>query len=169
MTSAAQTSGLAPDFDKFLFAEIGEGKNGMLLSVLSAFARLDLDRWQEASRLAGLPKNVAADRLARLIASLPDEPTIVRDKVAAAARLIQLLPRGAKSGFTPGKTGPAASAEKRPRSVLQVIVINLVLMTVLLGTQWVFAIRSSGPPLSDTAPSAFSTSAPDTSSSDFPR
>ena len=34
----------------------------MLLSVLSALARLDIDPWQEAAQLAGLPGETATRR-----------------------------------------------------------------------------------------------------------
>jgi len=36
----------------FLFAVVGREANGMTLSVVSVFARLENDPWQEASRLA---------------------------------------------------------------------------------------------------------------------
>jgi hypothetical protein len=168
MTSHVPVLGLAPDFDEFLFAQIGEGKNGMLLSVLSVLARLDLDPWQEANSLAGLPRKTAADRLARLLASLPDEPTLARDTAAAAARLIMLLPRRAKSDFQPGPTGSAISAEKPQLTVAQVVIISAVLMTCLLGLQWISATRASGPNL-DTAPAVSSSTLPGAMSSEFPR
>ena len=41
-------------FDPFLFSEIGEERNGMLLSMVSALARLDLDPWREAASLSRL-------------------------------------------------------------------------------------------------------------------
>ena len=65
----------------------------MLLSVLSALARLDIDPWQEAAKLARLPGETATQRLAALIAELPDEPSADPDPVTIAARLIALLPR----------------------------------------------------------------------------
>jgi hypothetical protein len=55
MAPSASVSHLGSEFDNFLFASIGESRNGMLLSVLSALARLDLDPWQEAAELARLP------------------------------------------------------------------------------------------------------------------
>ena len=69
----------------------------MLLSVISALARLDLDPWQEAVNLAGLPGETATTRLASLIAALPDGPSTHRDAGSIAARLIALLPREASS------------------------------------------------------------------------
>jgi hypothetical protein len=71
MTYSASVSRLGSEFDDFLFAAIGEGRNGMLPSVLSALAQLDIDPWQEAAKLAGLSGATATQRLASLIAELP--------------------------------------------------------------------------------------------------
>jgi len=56
MSSSASVSVLGTEFDDFLFAPIGEDRNDMPLSVLSALARLDIDPWQEADKLARLPR-----------------------------------------------------------------------------------------------------------------
>lgn len=85
------------EFDNFLFAPIGEDRNGMLLSVVSALARLGFDPWQEAAELAGLPAQTAIERLASLIATLPDVRPASADTGTIAARLIALLPRRASS------------------------------------------------------------------------
>ncbi len=57
--------------NEFLFAPVGTEANGMTLSVVSVFARLGNDPWQEAGRLAGLPEPEAIESLARIITS-PD-------------------------------------------------------------------------------------------------
>ena len=54
MANPASVANLGSEFDAFLFAPIGEEKNGMLLSVVSALARLNIDPWQEAANLATL-------------------------------------------------------------------------------------------------------------------
>src|SRR5689334_25203804 len=59
------------DLGRFLYAEIGQQENGTPLTVLSAFARLGLDPWREAARLARLSKDDAARELARMMARLP--------------------------------------------------------------------------------------------------
>jgi len=71
MTHSALTPLIGPEFDDFLFASIDDGQNGPLLSVVSAFARLDVDPWKEAVSLAGMPRLQATERLASLISSLP--------------------------------------------------------------------------------------------------
>ena len=80
------------EFNEFLFASIGEESNGMLLSVISALARLDIDPWQEAARLSDLPKDLAAAAIGRLIGQLPGTRWNRSDTVSIAARLVELLP-----------------------------------------------------------------------------
>ena len=76
MTRSVRVSALGSEFDNFLFAPIAEEGNGMMLSVISALARLNLDPWQEANNLAGLPGETATKRLASLlIAALPEGPS----------------------------------------------------------------------------------------------
>jgi hypothetical protein len=94
MTRSVLPSLLGSEFDDFLFAPIDEERNGMLLSVVSALARLDIDPWQETAQLAQLPAAAATQRLASFIAVLPDRPAH-QDPRAIAAGLIALLPRRA--------------------------------------------------------------------------
>ena len=65
----------------------------MLVSVLSGLARSDVDPWQEAAKLAQLPRDTAAERLAALIGALPDRATPYAESRTIATRLIALLPR----------------------------------------------------------------------------
>jgi len=81
-------SGLEP----FLSAPIWAEDNGSELSVLSAFARLDLDPWQEAGRLAVLPRNDAAADLAATLARLPSPETDTPDHDTLARDLVAFLP-----------------------------------------------------------------------------
>jgi hypothetical protein len=104
MTPFACVFLLKSEFDDFLFAPIGEDGNGTLLSVLSALVRLDLDPWQEAAELAQLPGEPATQRLASLIAALPDGSTVHLDPGTAAARLIALLPGHARSNIRSRET-----------------------------------------------------------------
>lgn len=97
MTHKARFSLLPSEFDAFLFEPIGEEANGMLLSVLSALARLDVDPWQEASKLACLPAEIATQRLASLIAALPHGVAAHSESQKIAAHLMTLLPGRASS------------------------------------------------------------------------
>ena len=139
MTHSASIPGLGSEFEPFLFAPIAEQRNGMPLSVLSALARQDVDPWQEAARLSRLPGPTAIERLATLIAALPDWPSANSDARTIAARLIALLPRRARLNISslepsPGARGPA-------NSHIVTIVIYVMFMAILLGTQWTVAGR----------------------------
>jgi hypothetical protein len=59
MGSRPSVSNLTSRYDEFLFAPICEEVVGMRLSVLSALARMNLDPWEEASRLAAMHKAIA--------------------------------------------------------------------------------------------------------------
>ena len=91
MTAAASVSFFRPEFDDFLYAPIGADRGEMPLSVLSALSRPNVDPWREAAE-SELPKGVATQRLASLIARLPGERWPLADARAIADRLIQLLP-----------------------------------------------------------------------------
>jgi len=132
MTRSPVASVLAPEFDDFLFAPIGEERNGMLLSVVSALARLDIDPWQEAANLAQLPGTTATRRLASLIESLPDTPSANLDPGTIAARLIARLPRRASFAALPVQT----LSSVRIRAVIQSQPFRyaaFILMVVVLG------------------------------------
>jgi len=139
MIRSASVPALGSEFDNFLFAPIGEEKNGMLLSVLSALARLNVDPWQEAAKLAQLPNVTATERLTSLIAALPDGPSAQRDPETIAARLIALLPRQAGSNIpSPGTALGSGAASNFPAA------IYVISMAVVLGV--LFIIGNHLPP-----------------------
>ena len=93
---ALRRSGLG----EFLFAAVGTEANGMTLSLVSVFARLGNDPWQEAARLADLPKSEAIERLAHIIAGMPTSVWPLPAATAIATSLIALLPsQSGKSGY----------------------------------------------------------------------
>ncbi len=93
MTHAALSPLIGPEFDEFLGASLGEDRNGTRLSVLSAFARLNVDPWQEATSLALMPRDAAAARLTELIDALPGA-TADATPSRMIADLVALLPKG---------------------------------------------------------------------------
>jgi hypothetical protein len=131
----AARSVLGTEFDDFLFASIGEDCNGMQVSVLSGLARSDVDPWLEAAKLAQLPGETAAERLATFIGALPDRATPHPDSRTIATRLIALLPR--PSGFNGGRQETLHSAwaaiSSRPWW------IYVVVMSFVLGSQFLIA------------------------------
>jgi hypothetical protein len=84
---------ITPRYNDFLFAPIGEEANGMQLSVLSALARMNVDPWEEATRLAAMPREIAMRTLLSTLDLLPGRSWNSSESEAIAARLIQLLPQ----------------------------------------------------------------------------
>ena len=131
MVRSASAAFLGKEFDEFLQAPIGEDKNGMLLSVLSALARLDVDPWEEATKLARLPGEAATRQLTLLLARLPAGPSVRLDLGAIAARLITLLPRQGGFKIPSGAAPPARGMTINPRTVLLTIFIFFMLVAQL--------------------------------------
>ena len=159
MTRSASISRLGSEFDDFLFAPIGEDRNGMLLSVLSALARLDIEPWQEAAKLARLPRATATERLASLIAALPDEPSRHRAPSIAAC-LIALLPSGASANTASRKILPGAGALTISPAAMCVISC-LIVIAVMLSAQYILASRQPPSRVSDAHASASGTISPE--------
>jgi hypothetical protein len=85
-------SSFSSRYDHFLFAPICEEANGMQLSVLSALARMDVDPWEEAARLAAMPKAIVGRTLVSTLDSVPGRNWNPSETEIIAARLVQLLP-----------------------------------------------------------------------------
>ena len=92
MTLPAEFSLLNSDLNDFLFASLGDEQNGMTLNVVSALTRLGVDPWEEAARLADLPKARAAEAFASTIARLAIGRPQPSDNLAISQRLVALLP-----------------------------------------------------------------------------
>jgi hypothetical protein len=100
----------------------------MSLSVVSALARLGVDPWREAARLAGLPRAAAASALAGMIGKLPAAAAHF-DVVACATRLIDLLP-----SVRPVVARGPASLRRRGRPGIGLSELCLILALAATGT-----------------------------------
>ncbi|MCV2874567.1 hypothetical protein OEZ71_19885 [Defluviimonas sp. WL0050] len=80
------------DFDPFLYAFVGKDQNGAAVTVVSALARLGLDPWEEAARLANSGQEAARGRLGAILSGFKDVPALGLDHGAVAAKLAGLLP-----------------------------------------------------------------------------
>jgi len=138
MTHSALASVLGSDFDGFLYAPLGEDRNDVPLSVLSALARLNIDPWQEAAELAQLPGETATQRLTSLIAALPDRSSALLDPGTIAARLIALLPHRARSNNLPRGTMPDTNELAQFRAGMCMFA---VFTAIMLAAQWIAASR----------------------------
>jgi hypothetical protein len=86
-----------PEFDRFLYASVGEDRNGYVVTVLSTLARLGLDPWKETAELVALGRVAARSRLGTLLARFRDVPTLESDHGRVAGDLSQLLPESPPS------------------------------------------------------------------------
>lgn len=132
------TTLLRTDFDEFLFASIGEDAAGAPMSLLTALARLDVDAWEEAASLARLPHEAASQKLAALLATLPNGPA-PGDSMAIATRLVALLHRAPKQ---PARSVDAptldvwAAHAKRARPRLNVGIALILIVAVIIFFAW---------------------------------
>jgi hypothetical protein len=87
-----------PEFDRFLYASVGEDRNGYVVTVLSTLARLDLDPWIETAELVSLGRDAAHARMGSLLARFRDVPALASDHGRIVGDLSKLLPEGPTTG-----------------------------------------------------------------------
>lgn len=95
-------------YENFLFAPICDEPGGMRLSVLSALARMNVDPWEEAARLAKLSTPDAERTLISTLNLFPGKRQRLAETEFLAARLIALLPKAGEA--TAGKVATMAGA-----------------------------------------------------------
>jgi hypothetical protein len=140
MTPTAPIPPLGSEFNDFLFALVGEDRNGMPLSVVTVLARMELDPWVEAASLADLPAETAARKLAAWLDVLPDPTLKPASPDTRAARLIALLPRRGNPNSQPPLAATGAVAAAKPRALTKAILVAIY-MILSLGIQLFFARR----------------------------
>jgi hypothetical protein len=135
MMSAVTAARLGREFDKFLYASVGDDNNGMPLTVLSALARLDVDPWEEASKLTRLPQESAVTELASLLGALRNAPVASLNPVRIAAPLIALLPSPRDRAPPMLKSIAEAAPTKHPAVVSTLLTVLSYVIFMLL-SQW---------------------------------
>ncbi len=103
-------------YNDFLFGSLGQDAAGTEVTVLSALSRLGIDPWEEAARLASLPRDAAAEALAATILQLPDRKGLESEAATIAARLVALLPEEAVAAIPQTEEARVASLEAAVRS-----------------------------------------------------
>jgi hypothetical protein len=131
-------SPVAAKFGAFLYAPIGEDNNGMLLTVLSALARQNVDPWEEAADLSRLPGDAAMRRLTSMMAALPQDALADCEPQAVVARLIVLLPHSSAFDFSPRKVMAGVNMAHHSPAVAIILSIVIYLALMMLG-QWLIA------------------------------
>ena len=128
----------------------------MLLSVVSALTRLNVDPWQEASSLAELPVGIATERLASLLKMLPGMLSTHAETGTIAERLIALLPTRSNTKINSRRALSGVSTMTRSSAVVYVI---LFVLALIAGTQFMGASHQSPSPREDaSSPAASGTS-----------
>ena len=98
VSTRPSVSSLSSRYDHFLFAPICEDANGMQLSVLSALARMNVDPWEEAARLAAMPRAIVGRTLVSTLDSVLGKSSNPSETEVIAGRLVQLLPHEGEGG-----------------------------------------------------------------------
>lgn len=101
------------EFERFLYAPVGEDRNGETVTVLSTLARLGLDPWKEAAALGALGGDAASSRLGLLLSGFRDVPALARDHLSVARALASLLPARSATVRAPSEpmaVGPLMSS-----------------------------------------------------------
>ena len=141
MTHAALSRLIGPEYDEFLGAPIGEDHNGMILSVLSALARLDVDPWEEATSLSQMPRDAAAERLFALIDALPQDPAGAIPSQTSAGDLVALLPKGKTPNVQASNNAFSVTGLRQQQIVLAFCAFAMMMLTVFA----ICAFFSPGP------------------------
>jgi hypothetical protein len=116
----------ATPLDRFLHASVGEDRNGNPVTVLSTFARLGLDPWEEATDLSRLTQENARLRLGGRLARFRD--VAASGSGATVQRLLDLLPPPASH---PARGGPTAASRVTAHGFGPILAIVSVLVLLL--------------------------------------
>jgi hypothetical protein len=126
----------ATPLDRFLHASVGEDRNGNPVTVLSTFARLGLDPWEEATDLSRLTQQDARLRLGGRLARFRD--VAASESGATVQRLLDLLPPPASQ---PGRGGATSASTVTSLGFGPILAIVSVVFLILQALLW----NSGGP------------------------
>jgi hypothetical protein len=128
---------LTAAYNEFLFATVGEDRNDMPLSVVSALARLDLDPWLEAAELARMPAHGAAQRLSALLESVSYGRSVEAGQDGLAAKLVSLLPSPASTSGQALVHGADGATPHIFRSVwiMQLLILASMAISLVVGRE----------------------------------
>jgi len=125
----------------------------MVLTVLSAFARRNVDPWEEAADLSRLSGDTAMRKMISLLEGLPGQSSLA-DRTATAGRLLPLLPHPVEASVGRGSAVRETIPANPRRSIADLSLILLYLALMLVG-QWVFS--GSATKMSEEHPAAATT------------
>jgi hypothetical protein len=131
---------------------VGDDNNGMPLTVLSALARLDVDPWEEASKLTQLPQESAVTQLASLLGALRNAPMAGLDLARIAAALIALLPRPRNRAPHMLDTFAQVAPTKHPAAVSSLLTVLAYVAFMLLSHWLIGSLQTPGQMQAPSAP-----------------
>lgn len=99
-------------YENFLFAPICDEPGGMRLSVLSALARMNVDPWEEAARLATLSTPDAQKTLVSTLNLFPGKRQRSAETEILAAQLVALLPKADETRTSKAATFARGRAQR---------------------------------------------------------
>lgn len=135
--SAPPYPSLPSAYNDFLYAPVGDDKNGACLTVLSMLARQNVDPWEEAADLSRLPRDTAKQHLVSMIMASSGEPSTTAELRAVADRVFALLPGRASAG-RPRDVSPGASPLSQSPARSRLLLIAIYMGLVFFG-QWIAA------------------------------
>jgi len=122
----------ATPLDRFLHASVGEDRNGNPVTVLSTFARLGLDPWEEASDLSRLTQEKARLRLGGRLARFRD--VAASGSGSTVQRLLDLLPPPTTPTGRGGATSAPTIASVGWGPILALVSVFLMIVQAVFGT-----------------------------------
>jgi hypothetical protein len=136
VTGASVLTPHPPEFERFLYASVGDDRNGYAVTMLSALARLGFDPWNETAELIPLGREVAAERLGILLSKFRDVPALEHDHKKVGRELSKLLPerlstRG-QTGAAWGMTSGTANRNSGPSGIIWTIGALVLIMLLIL-------------------------------------
>lgn len=132
MTQPAVLSQNPPEFERFLYATVGEDRNGSVVTVLSTLARLGLDPWNETAELVTLGRDAAGTRLGILLSRFRDVPALGSTHGRVARELSLLLPEGPPARALQQAASKASGGRLRSSGAIwAMIAVFFILMQVL--------------------------------------
>ena len=129
MANPCPTLNMRPDYDAFLYAPLADESGVMRLSVLSALARMDVDPWEEAARLATLSTSDAERSVVSVLNHFPGHPQSSSQTGALAARLVALLPKAPTA--TDAKVATITEDHAKRMSYWLVLLFFGIVMSIL--------------------------------------
>jgi hypothetical protein len=138
MIRSASLSTPPSTYNDFLYAPVGEDKNGLLVTVLSMLARQNVDPWEEAADLSRLPGDTAMHKLISMIKAIPGQSAALADPTVVAGRLIALLPGRVASIDSSHKALLGIPPESRSPAVSKLLFI-WIYIGLMFFAQWMAA------------------------------